>query len=81
LGTIRVVFPVLQPGDQVRMIIDETPHLLRHRLKSEVEAARAVPLNDLPVPQDRIPGTKLFREASDANRALGAHLLVSLVCP
>ena len=84
LSYTHVSFQDLAPGEQIKLVLNNKPVLLRHRTNAEIAAARDVPLDTLPHPQDRIPDTNFFRDARDENRALGdngQYLLVSLICP
>lgn len=83
LSSIRVDISGLEPGTQLTVKWRGKPVFIRRRTAEEIEAARAVPLADLPDGNARNENGTPQADASDENRALsenGEWLVMMGVC-
>jgi ubiquinol-cytochrome c reductase iron-sulfur subunit len=69
-STLRVDIADVPVGSQLTVLFLGKPIFIRHRAEDEIEAARAVPLDDLVDPIARNPNIEGEVEALDENRAL-----------
>jgi ubiquinol-cytochrome c reductase iron-sulfur subunit len=82
LSSIFVDVSGVEEGSQITVKFLGKPVFIRHRTPEEIEAARAVPLSDLPDRDARNPNAR-GTSADDANRALdpeGEWLVMIGVC-
>lgn len=82
LSTIFVDVSAVEEGSQLTVNFLGKPVFIRRRTPEEIEAARAVPLSELPDGNARNPA-KPDADASDANRSLGENgewLIMTGVC-
>lgn len=68
LASVEVDISSLTAGDSIRVMWRGKPVFIRYRTEEEIEAAKAVPLEDLPDPDARNENLG-SAEATDANRA------------
>ncbi len=83
LSTQRVDVSVIGPGSQLTVLFQGQPVFIRRRTAEEIEAARAVSVDDLPDPVARNDNAADDAPATDENRALdeaGEWLVMSGVC-
>jgi ubiquinol-cytochrome c reductase iron-sulfur subunit len=82
LSSIRVDISGVEPGTQLTVLFQGKPVFIRRRTETEIEAARAVPVEDLadPIARNNNVGEAA---ATDENRALdetGEWLVMVGVC-
>jgi ubiquinol-cytochrome c reductase iron-sulfur subunit len=70
LSTIRVDVSGIDPGSQITVKYLGKPVFIRRRTEEEIQAARDVPLADLPDQIARNPNLDENAEATDVNRSL-----------
>ncbi|MGR3803100.1 ubiquinol-cytochrome c reductase iron-sulfur subunit [Marinibacterium profundimaris] len=72
LSSIMVDVSGVQPGTQLTVKWLGKPVFIRRRTQEEIDAAREVPISELPDPDARNENLSVGAEATDANRALPA---------
>ncbi len=71
LASIEVDVSGVEPGIQITQKWRGKPVFIRHRTEEEIEAARAVELDELKDPVARNPNIAGEQPATDANRTIG----------
>ncbi|AXS42703.1 ubiquinol-cytochrome c reductase iron-sulfur subunit [Breoghania sp. L-A4] len=71
LASIEVDVSAVEEGQQIKVMWRGKPVFIRNRTETEVEAAKAVPTDDLPDPLARNANLAADALATDENRAAG----------
>ena len=71
LASVEVDLAPIAEGQEITIKWRGNPVFIRHRLPAEIEAAKAVPVTDLPDPLARNANVPEGDQATDANRVVG----------
>jgi ubiquinol-cytochrome c reductase iron-sulfur subunit len=71
LASVEIDLAPIAEGQEITIKWRGNPVFIRHRLPTEIEAAKAVPVSDLPDPLARNANVPDGDEATDANRVVG----------